>query len=62
MPLPVRTSHVFRTRALIVAGAGGLIVAIVACAAVIVPLGRARHWRPAGGDPPADLPKASTSA
>ncbi|MCO5971957.1 S8 family serine peptidase [Actinoallomurus soli] len=51
MRMPGRTSHAARTRALVVASVGGGIVAIVACAAVIVPLGRARGWRPAGGDP-----------
>jgi membrane-anchored mycosin MYCP len=39
-----------RTRALIAAAAGGGIVALVAGAAVVIPLGRARRWRPAGRD------------
>jgi membrane-anchored mycosin MYCP len=45
-----------RNRALAVAVAGGGTVALVAAAAVLVPLGRARGWRPAGRDP--QLPPA----
>lgn len=37
-----------RTRALTIAAVGGGIVALVAGAAVVIPLGRARRWRPAG--------------
>jgi membrane-anchored mycosin MYCP len=37
-----------RTRALIIAATGGGLVAIVSAAAVIIPLGRSRRWRPAG--------------
>ncbi|GAA0328652.1 S8 family serine peptidase [Actinoallomurus spadix] len=56
------SSHAVRTRALVVASVGGGLVALIACAAVIVPLGRARGWRPAGGGPPRELPKVSTPA
>jgi membrane-anchored mycosin MYCP len=38
-----------RTRALIIASVGGGIVALMAAAAAVVPLGRARRWRPARG-------------
>ncbi|WP_345430107.1 S8 family serine peptidase [Actinoallomurus vinaceus] len=48
MRMPARTAHGARTRALIIASVGGGIVALIACAAAIVPLGRARGWRPAG--------------
>ncbi|MEV5706446.1 S8 family serine peptidase [Actinoallomurus sp. NPDC052274] len=63
MRLPARTaSHAARTRALVVASVGGGLVAIVAGAAVIVPLGRARGWRPAGGDASKERRKVSTPA
>ncbi|WP_324605199.1 hypothetical protein [Streptomyces sp. NRRL WC-3549] len=38
-----------RTRALLVAGVGGGLVLLVAAGAVVIPRGRARNWRPAGG-------------
>lgn len=38
-----------RTRALVVAGVGGGLVLLVAAGAVVIPRGRARNWRPAGG-------------
>jgi hypothetical protein len=39
-----------RTRALTTTAVVGGIVALVATAAVVVPLGRARRWRPAGDE------------
>jgi subtilisin family serine protease len=47
--MPVNTDHGPRTRGLVIAAVGGGLVALVAGAAVIVPLGRARRWRPADG-------------
>jgi subtilisin family serine protease len=47
--MPRDASHTPRTRALIIASVGGGLVALVAAAAAIIPLGRARRWRPAGG-------------
>jgi hypothetical protein len=47
--MPGHASHTPRTRALIIAAVGAGVVALVAAAAAIVPLGRARRWRPAGG-------------
>lgn len=38
-----------RTRALVIAGLGGGLVLLVAAGAVVIPRGRARNWRPAGG-------------
>ncbi len=35
-------------RALLIAGAGGTLVVLIAGAAVVIPRGRARRWRPAG--------------
>jgi subtilisin family serine protease len=46
MPAPAPSAP--RTRALIIAAVGGGSVALVAAAAVVVPLGKARRWRPAG--------------
>jgi membrane-anchored mycosin MYCP len=46
--MPGHDSGAPRSRALIIAAVGGGMVAIVAAAAVIIPLGRARRWRPAG--------------
>ncbi|MEV6160694.1 S8 family serine peptidase [Streptomyces sp. NPDC052052] len=43
-------------RAVWIAGAGGLLAALVAWAAVIAPRGRARGWRPAGRRPVAGTP------
>jgi subtilisin family serine protease len=47
--MPARASHSPRTRALVIASVGGGLVALVAGAAAIIPLGRARRWRRAGG-------------
>jgi hypothetical protein len=49
--MPRHTSQAPRTRALIVASVGGGLVALVAAAAAIIPLGRARRWRAAGRHP-----------
>jgi hypothetical protein len=46
--IPGHASQSARGRALVVAAVGGGLVALVAAAAVIIPRGRARHWRPAG--------------
>ncbi|MDN3354801.1 S8 family serine peptidase [Actinomadura sp. DC4] len=46
--MPDRASEGPRHRALIIASVGGGLVALVAAAAVVIPLGRARRWRPAG--------------
>jgi membrane-anchored mycosin MYCP len=46
--MPPSTSERPRSRALIIAAVGGGLVALVAAAAVVIPLGRARRWRPAG--------------
>ncbi|MDG9706458.1 S8 family serine peptidase [Streptomyces sp. DH37] len=48
-PLPPSVPHAPRHRALVLAGGAGLLVLLVAAAAVVVPRGRARGWRPAGG-------------
>ncbi|GAA4496993.1 S8 family serine peptidase [Actinoallomurus oryzae] len=48
--MPGSASDAARGRALVVAAVGGGLVALVAAAAVIIPRGRARHWRPAGRD------------
>ncbi|MFJ9423629.1 S8 family serine peptidase [Streptomyces sp. NPDC101249] len=51
--IPPEASPVPRRRALMIAGAGGMLVALVAGAAVVIPRGRARGWRPADhGDRP----------
>jgi len=47
--LPAAASGEPRGRALVVAGAGLGVLVLVAAAAVVVPRGRARGWRPAGG-------------
>jgi subtilisin family serine protease len=47
--MPGSASRPARVRALVVASVGGGLVALVAAGAVIIPRGRARHWRPAGG-------------
>ncbi|MFF4172328.1 S8 family serine peptidase [Streptomyces sp. NPDC001744] len=46
--IPPRAPSQPRERALLVAGAGGALVLLVAGAAVVIPRGRARGWRPAG--------------
>jgi membrane-anchored mycosin MYCP len=46
--MPAHAPSAPRTRALIIASVGGGIVALMAAAAAIVPLGKARRWRPAG--------------
>ncbi|GLY80338.1 S8 family serine peptidase [Actinoallomurus iriomotensis] len=48
--MPASGADTTRGRALIVAAVGGGLVALVAAAAVVIPRGRARHWRPAGRD------------
>ena len=47
--MPAQAPSGPRTRALIIASVGGGVVALMAAAAVVVPLGRARRWRPARG-------------
>lgn len=47
--IPEPASEAPRGRALIVAAVGGGLVALVAAAAVLIPRGRARRWRPADG-------------
>lgn len=46
--IPPQASPQPRDRALLIAGAGGALVLLVAGAAVVIPRGRARGWRPAG--------------
>ena len=46
--MPAHAAQSARGRALVVAAVGGGLMALVAAAAVIIPRGRARHWRPAG--------------
>ncbi|UNS99665.1 S8 family serine peptidase [Streptomyces tubbatahanensis] len=46
--LPPQASPQPLNRALLIAGAGGTLVLLVAGAAVVIPRGRARGWRPAG--------------
>lgn len=58
--MPGHASQTVRGRALVVAAVGGGLVALVAAAAVIIPRGRARRWRPAGredgGETVSDVP------
>ncbi|MET7455527.1 S8 family serine peptidase [Streptomyces sp. NPDC005574] len=49
--LPADASTRPTQRAVLLAAAGGLVVLLVAWAALITPRGRARHWRPAGREP-----------
>ncbi|MFJ2783966.1 MULTISPECIES: S8 family serine peptidase [unclassified Streptomyces] len=49
--IPPEASSEPRRRALWIAGAGGALALLVAGAAVVIPRGRARGWRPAGHDP-----------
>ncbi|MEU2084989.1 S8 family serine peptidase [Streptomyces albus] len=46
--IPPEASPQPLNRALLIAGAGGMLVVLVAGAAVVIPRGRARGWRPAG--------------
>ncbi|NSC24342.1 S8 family serine peptidase [Streptomyces albus subsp. chlorinus] len=46
--IPAKASPQPLNRALLIAGAGGTLVVLVAGAAVVIPRGRARGWRPAG--------------
>ncbi|MGW6912027.1 S8 family serine peptidase, partial [Streptomyces sp. NPDC054940] len=46
--VPPAASPQPRHRALIIAGAGGGLVLLVAAGAVVIPRGRARRWQPAG--------------
>ncbi|MDJ1134905.1 S8 family serine peptidase [Streptomyces iconiensis] len=48
--IPPQASPQPLNRALLIAGAGGMLVLLVAGAAVVIPRGRARGWRP-GGQP-----------
>ncbi|MCW2900178.1 MAG: putative secreted in-like serine protease [Streptosporangiaceae bacterium] len=48
--MPGHVSSAPRNRALIIAAVGGGLLALAVAAAAVAPLGRARHWRPAGDE------------